>query len=312
MTGTDLRRGVVQIALSWLGVHELTLRHKELIDYYNELFGYRVYRMQYTDPWCAAFVSAVGMYAVEKYKLRCAAYGLIPASAACDPMIAEYQRLGRWIENDGYVPHAGDVIFYDWQDNGAGDNKGSTDHVGIVEYVSGGTITVIEGNKSDAVGRRYMDIGGQFIRGYGLPDYDRWAATASQEPEDTAQDGQGVIILDGPESGTSDSSADSSASGTQDSHFADSGNNGTSATPGAKATALMPVLRRGAGVGNPSEIVRSAQLLLIGRGFRCGLWGADGEFGAATYGAVFQFQRARGLSADGVIGPLMWAELLGL
>lgn len=312
MTGLELRLGVVRIALSWVGVHELTPRHKELIDYYNKLFGYRVYRMQYTDPWCAAFVSAVGMFAVEQYKLGCAAYGLIPASAACDPMIAEYQRMGRWMENDGYVPSPGDVIFYDWQDNGLGDNVGSADHVGIVECVSGGTITVIEGNKSDAVGRRYIALNGQFIRGYGLPDYDRWAATASQEPEETTQDGQGVIILDNPESGTSGNDADSGASSGEKSHSTETGENGTSATPGAKATELLPVLRRGDGVGNPSEIVRAAQLLLIGRGFRCGPWGADGEFGSATYGAVYQFQRARGLSVDGVIGPETWAALLGV
>jgi peptidoglycan hydrolase-like protein with peptidoglycan-binding domain len=58
--------------------------------------------------------------------------------------------------------------------------------------------------------------------------------------------------------------------------------------------------------------VRAAQLLLIGRGFRCGPWGADGEFGAATYGALFQFQRAKKLSADGVLGPESWAALLGV
>ena len=194
MTGTELRLGVVQIAQSWLGVHELTAGHKEMIDYYNRLFGYRVYKMQYTDPWCAAFVSAVGMYAVERYKLASKPWELIPASAACDPMIAEYQRLGRWVEHDAYLPSPGDVIFYDWQDSGSGDCTGSSDHVGIVAEVSGDTIVVIEGNYSDQVKQRTIKRGGRYIRGYGIPEYEHWAATAGAEP----QEGEVTIIVDEP------------------------------------------------------------------------------------------------------------------
>ena len=86
-------------------------------------------------------------------------------------MIALFQKLGKWIENDAYVPSPGDVIFYDWQDSGSGDNTGWPDHVGIVETISGSTITVIEGNKSNAVGRRTLQVNGKYIRGYGVPKY---------------------------------------------------------------------------------------------------------------------------------------------
>ena len=37
--------------------------------------------------------------------------------------------------------------------------------------VSGSTITVIEGNKSDSVSRRTLQVGGKYIRGYGVPKY---------------------------------------------------------------------------------------------------------------------------------------------
>jgi hypothetical protein len=87
-------------------------------------------------------------------------------------MIQLYKKAGRWQENDAYTPKRGDIIFYDWQDNGNGDNGGGSDHVGIVTEVNGGNITVIEGNISDKVGYRTLKVNGNFIRGYGLPDYE--------------------------------------------------------------------------------------------------------------------------------------------
>ena len=283
MTEKELRSAVCAQARSWLGCHESDGSHKVIIDLYNRYKRPGDYTMRYIDPWCAAFSSAVGMAVCVANALPCKPYGLIPASAACDPKIAEYIRRGTWVEDDAYLPTPGDEIFYDWQDNGVGDCRGSSDHVGIVVAVDGNTITVIEGNKSDSVGYRTIRRGGQYIRGYGIPDYAGAAAKAQQESE-------AAIIVDEP--------GESSLS-----HSEDIRKNGTNA---------LPVVRRGDGVGNPSEIVRAAQLLLIGRGFRCGPWGADGEFGSATYGAAYQFQRARGLEVDGVIGPKTWAALLGL
>lgn len=71
-------------------------------------------------------------------------------------------------------------------------------------------------------------------------------------------------------------------------------------------TVTLPVIRS----GNTGEDVRAAQLLLIGRGYRCGADGADGDFGPATYGAVTRFQRAKGLAADGIVGKNTWEALL--
>ncbi len=83
-----------------------------------------------------------------------------------------FQKLGEWDENDARVPKAGDIIFYDWQDSGVGDNKGTPDHVGIVEEVCGSAITVIEGNRNNAVGRRKIAVNGRYIRGYGVPKFE--------------------------------------------------------------------------------------------------------------------------------------------
>lgn len=69
----------------------------------------------------------------------------------------------------------------------------------------------------------------------------------------------------------------------------------------------LPVLKKGA----KGEYVKSAQLLLIGRDFSCGGYGADGDFGNATFAAVKNFQTEKNLHVDGEIGPETWAKLLG-
>ena len=61
-----------------------------------------------------------------------------------------------------YVPSPGDIIFFDWGDDG------SIDHVGIVEYVEDGEVHTVEGNSGDRVRRRNYMCGSQEIYGYGL------------------------------------------------------------------------------------------------------------------------------------------------
>ena len=119
--------------------------------------------MKYTDPWCAVFASAVAISAGYT--------DIIPTECSCAKMIELFQALGRWVEDDAYIPQSGDYIFYDWQDSGKGDNVGWPDHVGIVTVVTGSSFRVIEGNKDNAVGYRDMESDGKYIRGYGIPDY---------------------------------------------------------------------------------------------------------------------------------------------
>lgn len=159
------RSDVVKQARAWLGRKESDGSHKLIIDVYNSISPLpRGYKLSYRDPWCAGFVSAVAK--------KAGALKIIPAECSCNRMIKLFKDLGEWVENDAYVPKAGDIMFYDWDDSGSGDNKNEADHVGIVESVSGNTITVIEGNYSDAVKRRTMKVNGRYIRGYGVPKYD--------------------------------------------------------------------------------------------------------------------------------------------
>lgn len=170
------RDSVVAQARAWLGKNEEDGSHREIIDIYNSKTPRaRGYRVSYTDAWCATFVSAVA--------ITCGLTNIIPTECGCGQMIQLFQKLGEWVESDAYVPKPGDVIFYDWQDSGSGDNTGWPDHVGIVEAVSGSTITVIEGNKSDSVSRRSFQVSGKYIRGYGVPKYEEGTdSTPAPEP----------------------------------------------------------------------------------------------------------------------------------
>jgi hypothetical protein len=87
-------------------------------------------------------------------------------------MVKLLQKLGAWIENENRTPNPGDILFYDWQDNGVGDNAGWPDHVGIVEKVENGKLTVIEGNYKKGVNCRVLAVNAIKIRGYGVPKYE--------------------------------------------------------------------------------------------------------------------------------------------
>jgi len=52
------------------------------------------------------------------------------------------------------------------------------------------------------------------------------------------------------------------------------------------------------------------QVLLRGRGFGVGWYGADGEFGAATEDGLRAFQRVKTEETDGVCGERTWSRLL--
>ena len=268
MTALEKRNAVIAQAREWLGFNEADGSFRAIIDLYNRMRPPDSYRMTYSDPWCAAFVSAVGM-----------AVGLgdiILPHVNCDGMIDAYRAKGQWVEDDSYSPTPGDLIFYDWQDSGAGDNQGSSDHVGIVIEVNGNLFTVIEGNYSDAVKKRYIYRDGQFIRGFAVPGYaddatDIDVGDKDPEPEKPVEEP-------------------------------------TVKTDSEKLCEILPVLSFGCcGV----SVVR-AQGILIALKFSCGPDGADGDFGYNTKNAVKNFQSSAGIPATGVVDAATWGKLLGV
>jgi hypothetical protein len=175
MTEQQLRQKVVNIAKAWHGCRESDGSHKPIIDLYNSHKPLaRGYKVQYTDEWCATFVSAVSV--------KAGLTGIMPTECSCSRMIELYKAAGRWKEADDYTPQPGDVMMYDWNDTGRGENTGAPDHVGIVVSVTGKTIRVIEGNKGEAVAYRTISVNGKYIRGYCLPNYASKATAASTAP----------------------------------------------------------------------------------------------------------------------------------
>ena len=160
-----LRDRVVKIMQSWLGKKESDGSFKTIIDTYNQISPLpQNYKLQYFDEWCAGTVSAA--FHEAGYDAIC------PSECSCRRMIDKASSMGIWVENDGYIPSPGDIIMYDWQDSGVGDNTGWPDHTGIVESVKLGQITIIEGNNNEKVARRILPINAKYIRGFITPRFD--------------------------------------------------------------------------------------------------------------------------------------------
>ena len=180
MTENEIRNQVVSTAKKYLGCKEADGSHKKIIDTYNAHKPLaRGYKVKYTDAWCATFVSAVA--------ILCGLTDIMPTECSCAKMVELYKKKGRWKEDDSYTPKVADVVMYDWGDSGKGDNTGTPDHVGIVAYISGNTMKIVEGNISDSVNYRTLSVNGKYIRGYCLPDYASKAGEVKQEVEKPAE-----------------------------------------------------------------------------------------------------------------------------
>ena len=170
-TETENRKRIINVAKSYIGTVGGSANHNDIIHFFNSVKpqGYTAHK---SDPWCAEFVSACAIQTFGKKD----ALTYFPLTASCLRMVVEAKAKAIFVERDSYVPEIGDFILYDWDDTGKGENKNSPDHVGIVEKVKDGTITVIEGNMgSDTgkVGKRSIKVNGRYIRGFVTPHYDR-------------------------------------------------------------------------------------------------------------------------------------------
>ena len=256
MTTSEIEKVIAQ-AKSWLGITEYENRFVEIVNVYNEIPGARGPALV-SYPWCAIFVSAVFWKAIRESRF---------AEMACDAMIQKFQNLGLYsVSGQGDV---GDVLFYDW------DGNGTSDHVGIILEVSDNGYTVIEGNKSDAVGCRRIAYSYPYIKGIGF-------ATRLDEPSEEK-----------PTESAPSSTVGQQMSSTVGQQMADH----------IIANRRWPTLK----LYSKGEWVTVLQAMLNAEN-KAGLE-VDGEFGVFTYSAVNKYQTAHGLERDGIVGPLTWGEL---
>lgn len=154
-----MAQDLLRLARTYLGVQQYDARHQQLIQDYNRVLPRPVgYAMKTSDDWCAAFVTVMG----DKLPTK----GLIPRECGVQRQIHLCKHQGIWL---GRVrPEPGDIIFWDWQQNGW------ADHVGFVEQIDAqGMVTTIEGNTRRQVGRNRYHYQAPTIVGYARPKYSK-------------------------------------------------------------------------------------------------------------------------------------------
>lgn len=159
----DLKSDIVAVAETQLGYCELTDDGNPAID--SKVPYYTKYGAKYGNPnghWCAFFV------------LWCADEADIPTSiicksatcGSCREFVHWFKDNNRWRGLD-YIPQGGDIIFFDWE------NDGLADHVGIVKEIRNDFVVTIEGNTGGENGYMVMEQERcENILGYGVPDYE--------------------------------------------------------------------------------------------------------------------------------------------
>ena len=150
--------------------------HAKVVEVYNSQKPVpRNFKITMSTAWCAATVSAV--FLMNGYDVF--------SECSCYYMIEKAKKAGLWEEKDSYKPKIGDAIMYDWEDDGAGDNRGIPNHTGIVIAVDGSNFTVREGNKKNTLGNRDMKVNQKYIRGYILPPYEANKPSKTEEETKT-------------------------------------------------------------------------------------------------------------------------------
>lgn len=182
MTEAQLRSKIANWPVQFIGITEGSSKHLKIISIFNNSGLCTRYKMTKKDSWCATTVSAA--FIANNMAGEPGSGKLFESvECSCGNMIALAKEQGIWVENDNYVPKVGDVVMYDWDDDGRGNDTGWPEHVGIVIDVAkdGDSFKVIEGNIKDTVGYRTMDVNGKFIRGFITPKYNKFATTKVNE-----------------------------------------------------------------------------------------------------------------------------------
>ena len=154
------------------------------------------------------------------------------------------------------------------------DYGGGISHTGLVVEVGDDYVTTVEGNSNNQVEQNTYPLNASYIAGYGRPNWDiEGTSDIPDMPTPTEPE------PDEPEQKV------------------------------CEVTVTLPIIR----YGDVSPWVKLMQTVLIERGFSCGWYGADGEFGTQTKIALFEFRKASKLQTNDIICDAgVWHLLLSL
>lgn len=308
-TSTNIAQKFVNTAIGYIGYN---------CDIFNSYFG-----NPSGTAWCAEFVSkcANDIGAIGKCMVKTAGAGSIARESIA-------KGWGTWHEGHNSIPKIGDVISFTWNGLGyyPGQDKYFSDHVGIVEKVSGNTVHTIEGNANgtnitSTVCRKSYTLYNGKINGYYRPnwklvDSDYKAPASSTSNTSTSTTSTSISTVQkwlNNNYGTTckidnayGSETKSAIVGSLQCYLNDTYNAGlvVDGIMGPKTAAACRVLRR----GDKGTYVYILQCALICRGYDTG--GFDGDFGRKTESSVKQFQKSAGITVDGEAGPDTFTKLL--
>lgn len=256
---------VIAVMQSWIGKSRSAGTHKDIIDLYNSISPLPVgYRVTYSDAYCDAGLSAA-------YH-KCGAVDLVcGGECGVERHVQLFQAAGLWEEDGTITPSRGDIIVYNW-DSSTQPNDGNADHIGIVESVDGSTITAIECNiNGGQVGRRTLQVGNGYIRGYAKPKYTKTSGSGAS---------QSTPALSTP----------------------------VKSYPYGKASSTTGILKRGSRGTAVQAVQHALNCLGYGNSGTRDIYGRpDGIYGVKTESAVVAFQRDYFPSDrrewDGRVGP---------
>ena len=119
--------------------------------------------------WCAIFVSWCGE--------QCGYLDseILPKFAVVGDGADWFKAKKQW-KSGRYTPKAGDIIFFDWEEDGI------MDHVGIVEKCENKIVYTIEGNSGDVCRKLQYEVKSKMICGYGVTVYSN---VMEEEPKKT-------------------------------------------------------------------------------------------------------------------------------
>ena len=165
------RDDFVNKALSWVGTKEKSAGHKTIVADYNKACD-KGRKATTSTAWCALFVGACAEETDNTLKDGVG----VPVDYSCGTgshsLLEKAKAAGIWVERDDYHPIKGDIVIFDWKDNGnPPEDITGHDHTGIITSAGADSFVSTEGNKNNAVGNRTVKYNARYIRGFITPRF---------------------------------------------------------------------------------------------------------------------------------------------